>query len=122
MEIKVALSALQQIKSYLEDESLNAQLLMTCQKDAEDLIRDLFGVESSHCKVIHDAAKFSMGVQHKILLEEIGSIIEELRVATATIESRKASQSRIMVDKFPSSGAVSLNCILLIFSTYKSII
>lgn len=101
MEKKVALCGLEQIKLYLEDDSLNAYLLTTCQKDATDLIRDLFGEESIHYKTVYDAAKFSMGVQHKILLEEIDSIIIELKDATA-IESSKASQ--LIVDRPLSSG------------------
>lgn len=91
MEKKVALKALKQIKSYLEDDFLNGQLLMTCQKDAMDLIGDLFGADSSHYETIRDAKKFSMGVQLEILQEEIDSIIMELNDATA-IELSKASQ------------------------------
>lgn len=101
MEKKVALIGLRQIKLYLEDDNLNGQLLMTCQKDALDLIGDVFGEESSHYKTIHDAAKFSMGIHHKILLEEINLIINEMK-DTTTIESSNASQK--MGDKRLSSS------------------
>jgi predicted nucleotide-binding protein len=101
MENKVALRGLEQIRHNLEDDSLNAQLLITCQMDAMDLIKDLFGEESGHYKTIRDAAKFSMGVQQKLLLEELDLIINELKDITA-IESSKASQ--IIVDKPFSSG------------------
>lgn len=97
----MALRGLEQIRLYLEDDSLNGQLLMNCQKDAMNLMKDLFGEESSHYKTVHDVADFSFGVQHKILLEEIDSIIIELKDATA-IESSKTSQ--LMVDSSLSSG------------------
>jgi len=96
MEKNVAQSGLKQIKMYLEDDSLNGRLLADCQEDALNLASNLFGDENSHYRTIRDAAKFSMGVQHKILLEEIDSIIMGMEGIKA-IESGKISQ--IMVDK-----------------------
>jgi len=77
MEKKAALRGLKQIKQLLEDESSTVSLMESCQKDAMEIVRDLFGIENGHYKTIGNATKYS-AVQREILLEEINSVITEL--------------------------------------------
>lgn len=78
MEKKAAIRGLKSIIESLNDESATMSLINTCQKDATNLARDLFGIESDHYKTIRDANRFSMATQCGILFEEINSIIMEL--------------------------------------------
>ncbi|GEM_PF-1484483 len=77
MEKKAALRGLKQIKQLLEDESSTVSLMESCQKDAMEIVRDLFGTENGHYETIGNATKYS-AVQREILLEEIDSVIIEL--------------------------------------------
>ena len=77
MEKKTALRGLKQIKQHLEDESSTVFFLENCQKDAMEIVKDLFGTENDHYETIGNATKYS-AVQREILIEEIDSVILEL--------------------------------------------
>ncbi|MCK9406944.1 MAG: nucleotide-binding protein [Methanothrix sp.] len=87
MEKKTALRGLKQIKQHLEDESSTVFLFENCQKDAMEIVKDLFGTENDHYDTIGNATKYS-AVQREILIEEIDSIILELEDGNLNVMNR----------------------------------
>ena len=87
MEKKTALRGLKQIKQHLEDESSTMFFLENCQKDAMEIVKDLFGIENDHYETIGNATKYS-AVQREILIEEIDSVILELEDGNSNVMNK----------------------------------
>ena len=90
MEKDEALSNLKQIKQYLKG-NITKGHYKYCLEDASKIIGDLFGDESSHYKVIRDAAKLSSGIEVGILLKELDLTIKEIE-STPSINAIRKSQ------------------------------